>query len=338
MDPLKIAVIGTGSIAQIVHLPVLKNIEGVTLNAICDIDDTKITPLLEKYGIPNGYRQADRLFKTEKLDAVHICTANHYHYPMAYMALMNDVNVFMEKPIALNAADAQKLDILAKERNLQVLVGMQNRFRDDVMILKEFIEKDELGEIFYIKSGWLKQYKRKPFTKWKTNPKKAGGGVVLDLGSQLIDLALFLLGMPKIKSVRLYDYSLNPDLNVEDAALAVIETVKGASMTIEVSWKMHLEKDMIYTHIFGKNGAAYLNPLRINKELHGNLVNVTPYTTENSAARFKKAYESEIQHFIRVVRGEEENRSSSADAVRIMRIIEALYESARLKQQVDLNE
>ena len=338
MDPLKIAVIGTGNIAQIVHLPVLKKIEGISLNAICDIDDTKITPLLEKYKIPNGYRQADRLFKTEKLDAVHICTVNHYHYPMAYMALMNDVNVFMENPIALNAADAQKLDALARERNLQVMIGMQNRFRNDVMILREFIEKDELGDIFYIKSGWLKKYTREPFTKWKTNRKKAGGGVILDLGSQLIDLAMFLLGMPKIKSVRLYDYRINPDLNVEDAALAVIETAGGASMTIEVSWKMHLEKDMIYTHIFGKNGAAYLNPLRINKELHGNLVNVTPYTTENSAARFKKAYENEIHHFINVLRGKEENLSSSADAVRIMRIIDALYESARLKQQVDLNE
>lgn len=338
MEPLKIAVIGTGSIAQVVHLPVLNNIEEVDLTAICDIDDTKITPLLEKYNIPNGYRQADRLFKTEKLDAVHICTATHYHYPMAYMALMNDVNVFMEKPIALNAADAQKLDKLATERNLQVQVGMQNRFREDVLILKEFLEKDELGEIFYIKSGWLKQYRREPFSKWKTNRKKAGGGVVLDLGSQLIDLAMFLLGMPKLKSVRLYDYHINPELNVEDAALAVIETTNGASMTIEVSWKMHLERDMIYTHIFGKKGAAYLNPLRINKELHGNLVNVTPYTTENSAVRFKKAYENEIDHFVKVVRGEEENLSSSADAVRIMRIIEALYESSRLKQQVDLNE
>jgi predicted dehydrogenase len=109
---------------------------------------------------------------------------------------------------------------------------------------------------------------------------------MIDMGIQLIDLGLYLTNLPEIYSVRLYDYALTPDLEVEEAALAVIKTKSGLTITIEVSWKMHLDHDINYTHIFGKKGSAYLNPLRINKELHGNLVNVTPMLTEDKAIRY----------------------------------------------------
>ncbi len=338
MDKIKTAIVGVGSIAQIVHLPVLRKMEDVELVALCDVDEAKVTKLIEKYRIPRGYGQLDNMLRAQEIDALHICTISHYHFPMAYLALSSGVNVFVEKPLALNAQDADKLLALAKKQDMILSVGMQNRFRDDVAILKQFIDKGELGEIFYIKAGWLRSWGRSSLRDWQKKKQFAGGGVMMDMGLQLIDLALFLSAMPRIKSVRLYDYSLDPQTEVEDAALAVIETQSGMSITIEVSWKMHLEKDMIYTHIFGKEGAAYLNPLRINKELHGNLVNVTPLSGEmSSVERFKKAYENEIHYFYHVLRGEEKNLSSAEDACYMMRLLDALYESGRKRDKVELS-
>jgi predicted dehydrogenase len=337
MSEIKVGVVGTGSIAQLVHLPILKKMEGVKLQAICDLDESKMQHLLEKFQIPSWYRTVDQMIKSEELDAIFICTTSLYHFPMSYLALKNNLHVFVEKPLALKTSDALKLDELAEQKKLTVVVGMQNRFRDDVKILRNFMENDELGEIFYIKSGWLRRWNRSPLQSWQVKKEFAGGGVLIDMGTQLIDLALYLTGMPEIRSVRLYDYTLNPDNEVEDAALVVLEMKSGMTVTIEISWRMHLENDMIYTHIFGKNGAAYLNPLRIHKELHGNLVNVTPVLQEqNSAQRFTMAYENEIRHFFKVIRGEEENNSSIKEALQTMRIIEALYESARLGKTVEL--
>lgn len=337
MSEMKVGVVGTGSIAQLVHLPILKEMEEVKLQAICDLDESKMQHLLEKFRIPSWYRTVDQMIKKETLDAVFICTTSLYHFPMSYLALKNDLHVFVEKPLALKVSDAQKLDALARQKELTVMVGMQNRFRDDVRILRNFMENDELGEIFYIKSGWLRRWNRAPLQSWQLKKEFAGGGVLIDLGSPLIDLALYLTGMPDIRAVRLYDYTLNPEYEVEDAALAILEMKSGMTVTIEISWRMHLENDMVYMHIFGKNGAAYLNPLRIHKELHGNLVNVTPVLQEqNSKQRFTKAYENEISHFFKVIRGEEENNSSVNDALKTMRIIEALYESARQGKTVEL--
>ena len=336
MEKLKVAVVGGGSISQIAHLPVLKKLDDVEITAICDIDKSKVNVLSEKFDIPHWYYTIEDLFKNEMLDAVHICTTNLFHFPMSYLALKNGVHVLVEKPIAINAEDATNILTMANEKKRVVMVGMHNRFRDDVQTLQEFIKNDELGDIYYIKAGWLKSWSKNPVQSWVRKHNYAGGGVLLDIGSQLIDLALFLLDLPKIRSVRMYDYTVNPEAEVEEAALAVIETESHASITIEISWRMYMEDDMIYTHIFGKKGSAYLNPLRIQKELHGNLVNVTPMLGEKTTDRYKKAYEAEIKHFYGVIRKQEENLSSAKDAVYVMHILDALYQSAKEKKEIYL--
>ncbi len=76
--------------------------------------------------------------------------------------------------------------------------------------------------------------------------------------------------------------------------------------------------------------------MRIQKELHGNLVNVTPVASEKSTDRYKKAYEVEIRHFYDVIREQDNNMSSAEDAVYVMRILDALYLSAKQKKEIHL--
>jgi len=336
MEKLKIAMVGGGGIAQIAHLPNWANMDDVELVALCDVDQGKVGFLTEKFNIPRWYYVLDEMLKREKLDALHICTPSLHHFPMTHLALSKGVNVLVEKPIALNSDDAKTLDDIATKNNLTLMVGMHNRFRDDVSMLRNFLAQDELGDIFYIKTGWLKKWEKESANGWHSEKKSSGGGVLIDIGIQLLDLALYIVNFPRLKKVRLYDYNLNPDINVEDAALAVIETASGQTITIEVSWKMHLEKDTVYTNIFGKNGAAKLNPLRIHREMHGNLVNLSPLDQHSKIDQFKKAYSKELRHFVKVVRGEKENRSSANDALKVMKIIDALYESATRGEEVEI--
>lgn len=338
MDKLKLAVVGGGSIAQLAHLPNWVKMDNVELVALCDVDKGKVNSLTSKFNIPSWYYVLDEMLKSEKLDALHICTPSLHHFPMAYLALSKGVNVLVEKPIALNSADAYKLNEYAVKNNLTLMVGMHHRFRDDVQILRNFLAQDELGDIFYIKTGWLKKWDKREATSWLSEKKSSGGGVLIDLGLQLMDLAFFITNFPKLKKVRLYDYQLNPNIDVEDAALAVLETDKNQTITIEISWKMYLEKDTLYTHIFGKNGAAKLNPLRVHKEMHGNLVNVSPMHQDSNLDLFRRAYSKELKHFVRVVRGERENMSSAEDALKVMRVLDALYESAKRKEEVNIQQ
>jgi predicted dehydrogenase len=241
---------------------------------------------------------------------------------MALAAIQQKVPALIEKPVALNAQQAKKIAKKAADANVPIVVAMNNRFRRDAVILKNFLEKDELGRPFYIKTGWLKKWNRQPYQGWLYDIKISGGGVIMDLGIQLIDLVLWLLGMPQIKSILSHFNTMSSTQQSEESALVIIETVNQVVITVEVAWQLHMEKDIIYTNVFGQKGSALLNPLRLYKDLHGNLVNVTPVHDETDVDLYKSAFEKEIRNFI--------------DVIYLMEVIDMLYQSARQGKQVEI--
>jgi predicted dehydrogenase len=336
MSKLKIALAGIGGISQVVRIPILMKMEDVELVAICDLDEAKISFIADKYDIPRTYFDYQDLLNKEELDGVFICTPNNMHYPMALASMEMGIPTLVEKPLALNLKQAKRIAEKSKQTNTTLMIGMNHRFRDDATVMKEFIDKNEIGEPYYIKSGWLRHWGRPQLQTWLTDSHISGGGVLMDMGIQLLDLTLWLLNMPKIKNVRGYTYNIFETGDVEDSALVTIQTSTDVVITIEVSWRMHLEKDMIYTHIFGKGGGALMNPLRLFKELHGKLVNVTPVDVETTVDVFKRSFEKEIQNFIYVLKGEERPVTPVEDGVYLMEIIDAVYMSAQSGKQIDL--
>jgi len=336
MDKVRVALVGTGGISQVVRIPILKKMEDVELVALCDIDRSKASLIANKYGIENVYDDIEYLLRHEKLDGIFICTPNNLHYPMALAAIQQKIPALIEKPVALNAQQAKKIARKAAEAGVTVVVAMNNRFRRDAVILKNFLEQDELGRPFYIKTGWLKKWNRQPYQGWLYDIRLSGGGVIMDLGIQLIDLVLWLLGKPQIKSILSYFNTMSSAQQSEESALVIIETVQQVIITVEVAWQLHMEKDIIYTNVFGQKGSALLNPLRLFKDLHGNLVNVTPVKDESDVDLYKSAFEHEIRNFIDVIKGAAKPVTPIEDGVYVMEVIDMLYQSARQGKQVDL--
>jgi predicted dehydrogenase len=336
MDKVKLALVGAGGISQVVRLPILKSMEDVELVALCDGDEAKVSFIADKFEINRVYYDVENLLRREKLDGILICTPNNFHYPMSLASLERGVATLVEKPVALNATQAKKIAKKARERKTPLIIGMNYRFRDDAMILKDFLEKNELGDPFYVKTGWLRNWNRQQPQTWLNDVKISGGGVIMDMGIQLIDLSLWLLGNPDVSNVRTYSYTIFGKPKVEDSALIVIETSKRVVITVEVAWRLHLERDMNYTHVFGQQGSAFMNPLRLHKELHGNLVNVTPVQENEHKDVFKSAFVKEIRNFVEVIKGEAEPVTPADDGVYIMNIIDAIYESASQGKQIVL--
>ena len=336
MEKLKVALVGAGGISQIFRIPALQNIENVELVALCDVDEGKVGFIAKKFNIKNVYYDIENLIRKETLDGIFICTPNNFHYPMALASLERKIPTFVEKPIALNQEQAERLAEKAKKANVPLVMGSSNRFRDDAIILKDFLNKNELGDPFYIKTGWLRHWNLEPQQNWLFDKRISGGGVMMDIGIQLIDLSLWMLDKPKVKNVRSFNFNIFNKDGVEDSAMAVLQTENNVVITVEVAWRMHLEKDMHYTHVFGKKGSAFLNPLRLFKDMHGNLVNVTPVHSTASADVFKSAFAVEIHNFLEVIRGKSNPVTPAEDGIYLMRIIDAIYKSAEQGVQIDL--
>ncbi len=335
INHLNVGVVGLGWISQVIHLPILEKLPDATVVAICDTDKARARYVSEKLGIRNVYTDIDQMLKQDNIHAVNVCTSTDSHAGVAIPCLQAGKDVLVEKPLARTYGEAKRIVDAAQQNDRQLMVGMNNRFRPDAMILRSFIEAGEMGEVFYSKGGWLKRQTNE--SPWKTRKETAGGGAFLDLGIVILDLSLWMMGYPDVERVSAKTYYHGTE-SVEDSAVALLRMKNGATMTIEVSWSMNVDDDFFYCNLFGKNGSARLNPLRLSKMLHGNLVNMTPAKVEKPQSLFKRSYENEIRHFIGAARGVHPVISTGVEALQRMTIVEAIYESARQGKEIGIKE
>lgn len=331
----RIALVGAGHVAQVAHIPAYKNNPNVELVAVVDEDPIKARRIKEQFGFAEWYEDISDMLKKSKVDAVDICTPNYLHAPMAIAALRSGRDVIVEKPLARTAEEAQKMVSIAAEHDRILMVAMNNRFREDVQTLHKFIKGGELGDVNIVRAGWLRHSIEWKERSWFTEKGKAGGGAMLDLGTPLMDLAVWVSGLRGATSVSCSSFGRVGRGGVEDSACAMIRFAGGACLMLEVNWNLREPRDVIYMQIYGSKGAAVLNPLQIHKSLQGMLVNVTPALEAKNF--YKESYQREINHFIECVRKQKRPLTSGKGALPVLRILDAMYVSAASGREVELS-
>jgi predicted dehydrogenase len=332
---LRIGLVGVGAAAQVSHIPVLKRMEDLELVALCDRDPEKASRVAQKFQVPRATGRLDDLLAIDEIDAIDICTPNFLHAPMATAALEAGKHVLCERPLARSGEEAQTMVKAARKADRTLMCAVQHRFRADAQLLRKFLEKGELGEVFFAKAGWLRQRTEWDSDEWRRQKRESGGGVVLDLGFQMLDLSLWLLGSPKVTSVTASVHRSRKG-EVEDSATAFLRLENGATLTLELTWGLLMEKDFAYLNVFGSGGAALLNPLRLHKGMHGTLVNVTP-TMDTSRNQYKQSVELQLAHFADALRKGNRPMGHAEEILPVMQLMDAIYRSAELGREVKLD-
>jgi predicted dehydrogenase len=331
---IRIGLVGVGAAAQINHIPALRKTEGIELVALADRDPEKAQRVAQKFQVGRAYRRIEELLGDDEIDAVDICTPNFLHAPMAIAALEAGKHVLCERPLARSADEATAMAKAAKKADRMLMCAVQHRFRSDAQLLRTFVEKGELGELFFAKAGWLRQRTEWDSDEWRRLKRESGGGVVLDLGFQMLDLSLWIMGSPKVKAVTASVHRPGPG-EVEDSASAFLRLENGSALTLELTWGLLMEKDFAYVNLFGSGGAALLNPLRVHKGMHGTLVNVTP-TLDQGRNQYKHSIEAQIGHFADVLRKGVKPVGAADEILPVMELMDAIYRSAEQGKEVRL--
>ncbi|MDZ4711003.1 MAG: Gfo/Idh/MocA family oxidoreductase [bacterium] len=332
MNKIKLGIVGLGGIAQIIHLPMLSKMEDVEIVAVCDSDGAKCKSIALRYNIKKAYRDVDKMLEENPdMSAVVIATQTNVHKDVSIKCLQAEKDVLIEKPIARNFKEAKAIVEAAKKSKRKLMVAMNNRFRNDMMMQRTFTKAKEIGEIFYVKAGWVKHQSSNQ--KWMLERDKSGGGVFLDNGIAMLDLGLWILGFPELKSVSAINYYHNTK-SVEDSSIAMIRFKNNASLTIEVSWSLLRDGELFYCNVYGKEGSSSINPFKIYKTMDGNLYNITPKKIATPSNVFKKSYEYELRHFIGAVAGNHNIISGGEDALKAFEIVDAVYKSAKLGKEI----
>ncbi len=352
MKKLKVGVIGVGNISS-THIEGYLQNPACELYAFCDINPATLKEKGEKYGVTRLYESCDRMLaELPELDAVSVCTWNNAHAPCTIAALNAGKHVFCEKPMAMNATEAEKMRAAAEKAGKVLGVGFVRRFGNDADLARALVEDGKMGEIYYAKANYIRRHGNPGG--WFSDKSRSGGGPLIDLGVHVIDLVRYIAGNPKPVSVygatfRKLDRSMIKDTrgyvvtgsdirkdvcDVEDLAAAMIRFENGCVLTVETSYSLNTDRDTGRVEIFGTKGGIIIDPdLSFHSVLEDRMTDVIfPSSTAFNGTEYAK----EIDNFVSAILHGTPLRAPAEDGIQLMRILDAVYESARTQSEVKL--
>jgi len=199
------------------------------------------------------------------LDGIVIATPSGMHAAQATAALCHGSAVFCQKPLARTAAEAEQVIGAARTSDRLLSVDFCYRTVAGVPQMIELAQAGELGEVYAADLVFHNAYG--PDKPWFYDRQQSGGGCVMDLGIHLLDLALLVLGYPRVASVRSRLHAAGkllgkPVEDLEDHAFAEVQFETGATARIACSWRLSAGKDaVIEAAFYGTRGAAILRNL-----------------------------------------------------------------------------
>ena len=354
MKKFRVGIIGTGGISHC-HMAGYKALEAegrVEIVAACDINEPKLLAYCEKYNIPHHYTDCKEMMKNEQLDCVSVCTWNSAHKECTITALRGGANVLCEKPMAMNAKEAQEMMDTAKACGKLLQLGFVRRFGEDADTVRKLVDEGTFGDIYYAKATYLRQNGCPGG--WFGDKTFSGGGPLIDLGVHVIDLTRYLAGCPKPVSAFGVTYdNLGPDranstekawvtevkpgehpYNVEDLCAAMVRFDNGLTLSVEASFNLNITGDVGDVQLFGTKAGTSLGSMNVLTTKDGGFVTFTP--EGEHSFRFGPAFNEEIKGYIDAVEGLTPCRAPAEDGVWLMKIIDAIYESAKTGKSVEI--
>jgi len=306
---------------------------GAKLVALCDNDGATARAIALRFGVPDVYTDIDELLELEQLDAVIIATPNHLHEPHVLSALRANIHVLCGRPLALSVRGVERIIAAASKADRFIQVDNHNRFRADTQALDRFLHGGELGKLVGIRAGAY-QLKRM-LGDWRYRRAEAGGGVFMELGYPLLDLALWFADFPQPVRVSAQMDRGRGASTVEDAMLVQLECAGGISFSFDVNWNYMGEVDRAWFEIIASRGSGRLAPLRVIKELNGRAMDVSPSGATARESVFYQSYRAQLAHFMAVVRGDAKYEPP-ADQLVVHKVLDAIYKSAEEGKEVRL--
>jgi len=324
---LKVGVIGSGFAGQ-AHMDGYNKAEDADLIAVCDVGEERAKEAAEKYGIPNVFTDYEEMLKLDELEAISVCLPNFLHMPATVAGLEAGKHVLCEKPLAANAEQAAKMVAAAEKSGKTLAMSLNFRYQGTALTAKKLIEAGELGEIYYAKTGMLRN---NAIPKgWFHVKERSGGGPLLDLAAHVLDVTWWLMGRPEPVSASGITFAKlgvagkglgswgvgygDGPVDIEDLAVGLIKFKDGQSIFVEVSWALNSPPAQ-YCSLFGTEGGMSVFPDFAVHKAPAVEIEMEPG-------------QDRIKEFVSNILNDTEPLGPGSDGLTVMRMLDAIYRSA----------
>lgn len=363
-----VGIVGYGLSAKVFHIPFIALTPSLTLYSIVQRSPSPDNSAPEDHPHVKHLTDANLLFSDAEVDIVILCTPPNTHYSLAKEALLNDKHVLVEKPFVPTSAEANELTALAQKQQRVLCVYQNRRWDSDFLTVQKLLKENTLGRVVEFETHFDRlRLVKPPASSWKAGLKMDdGGGALYDLGSHLLDQAFVLFGMPSGVSGKLVNQregrivrgngsdedgpdSITAVLSYDDTGLVVyvrvgvasVETrqmrfwVRGTKASYHKTG-LDPQEDQLKNggkatdEVFGKEDADKYGKLCVVGEDGVTVTEKACPTVEPET--YLKFYELFAKS---VASGQEEDVPVPASqAAKVLRIIEAVRESAKTSREV----
>jgi len=333
-EPLRVAIVGTGFIGAI-HARALAAVEGTALAAVLGRDPERTAAFAREHGAPRIHATLADLAADPGIDAAVICTPNDLHRPFAIELLRAGKHVLVEKPMALNAAEAGEMREVAERADRRLLVGHMWRFDREARLVRAAVERGDLGRVVKTKGYGIHQDWGP--SGWFIDPARAGGGALIDMGVHALDTVRFLLGDPEPDTVFARLDTCYGDYEVDDSGVIVVTWVGGVVSIIESGWwNPHMDGPEASTQLFGTGGYARLFPTALRKRGPSGPVDVELDLPAREEHMDPHIFSGQIEEFAAAIREGRPATPGPAHGETVLRICDAAYQSSEEGRVVQL--
>lgn len=345
---IKIGLIGSGHVTECWHLPALRNLNDASITAISDIDSEKLNRVANLYRIKNQYTHYQDLIKDPDVEAVAVCVPVQFHTEIGLEAMNCGKHVFMEKPLALNIDDCEKLIKKAKESGLVTMLGFNFRWHRLIRRARRFIDQGALGRIKMIRSVFTcsSQVPDENFN-WRKK-RDQGGGTLIEIAVHHYDLWRFLL-QSEVDEI----YAMSRSYQLEDEVSTVMARMRNGVLAVSCFSEITNANNSL--EIYGQNGQLRISCYRFDgleffsiKELPGDIktrlkgmaisIKDSPrlLLKKNRAGDFALSFRAEWRHFIDCIKKGIPAECTFEDGKEALQIVLTGIESAVKNRAVNI--
>ncbi|WP_026679205.1 Gfo/Idh/MocA family protein [Fictibacillus gelatini] len=330
------AIVGCGHIAK-KHARAIERCKGARLVAVCDTIPENMDVYQQTYDA-TPYTKTEELLDDPRIDAVSICTPSGLHAKLAMLAAGRKKHVIVEKPMALCLKDAEDMIAAAKLNQVKLAVVHPNRFRPAISELKRVVEEGWLGKISHINATvrWNRNQAYYDQATWR-GTRSLDGGVLMNQAIHNLDLMLWLAGNA-VEVFSMCDTRIR-EIEAEDVAVGVVKFESGALGVIEAATTIYPENYEESISLFGEYGSIKIGGKSATKIEHWSVKNIDEKTITERIEHFpqqKSGHEVIIEDMMKAIKDDRPPVVSGEDGLSALRFVLALYESAAIKQPVNV--
>jgi predicted dehydrogenase len=329
---VKIAFAGTGF--NKTHAQAAKSL-GLELAAVVNHKSASMAEFAKQFGISRQYDSVEALLKDGGVDALVVATPNYLHASQTIAALKAGVPVMVEKPMAMNAKEAEKMCAAAEKSGAPLMVAHCWRFHPEVQWLRK--QSSQLGKIIRTKaysvhvnwgpSGWFAQ------------KKFAGGGAMADMGVHALDTTRFLLGDPQPVSVFAKIGTHYGKYDVDDTGVIIIEWDNGATSYVETGWwQPHSDSPEAGAQLYGLKGFGTIFPTRLElpNKAEQKVDTVVPDFALQEHHQTQSMYDAQLKYFVECVEKNRKPVPGGLEGLTNMKVVDAAYKSSKTGKVVTI--